>query len=304
MKRYFTTVLLLLTVLLNGCINEDWSLCKIDNCILKFDFENMNPGEEFADRIGCVDVFIFDSENKFVQHTVVDEASLRSFAGVGLELRPGEYRVVCLGNITGGSKLSAHAFGDHFDNSRIETTSTVSCDPIYYAPLIANCGPKGLTPVTDYTVYSIDVPKNGVVEKTYTFFRIHRGIHVYVKGFGAAVSPHVEVGPLPTKAAFNLALDTDTAPFGDQCTTTTIGSDDFEVAKIYSLPFDDPSTIDIRLLDMTTRVTEICAPINLGDYLTANPSADLDDIEIMLEFDNGNVTVSFPNWEDNNVSPI
>ena len=83
-------------VLLTSCIKEDLSDC--ERCTLTFFYEGDVNYDIFPQHITCVSLYVFDADNRVVQTKRIEQNELKAFLGTKLNLCPGAYRVIGVGN--------------------------------------------------------------------------------------------------------------------------------------------------------------------------------------------------------------
>ena len=89
--------LLLLGGLSTSCIREDLSDCFSTNTLL-LSYKGDGETEIFGDKICRVEMYVFDAENRCVANGVLPPNEVEARAAKLPQLKPGDYRIVCLGN--------------------------------------------------------------------------------------------------------------------------------------------------------------------------------------------------------------
>lgn len=306
MKRYYAALLLLILPLFSACLEQNMSLCGLDgNCILQFRMDN-GSGNVFDTRISSVDVLLFDAADNLIMQRRLNQAELNASDNTAtFTVDPGEYRVVCWGNVTTNSQLTPAAT---MPGCKIETTSTASGCPLYYAPNTVPVVTRGYTRAYPDD-HKIIVPAQQRVTKDLNFCRAHRSVNVYVKGFedlvgGVNIQPTVEIVNLPRQYDFKLTVDPSRTNFTQQVIPVTTPSGNMTMAAFHSPYYNIDNSVDINIYKTSTTALE--HTVNLLNYVTTNALTDLDEINILLEFNGGNVdvTIVMPNWNSSNVDPI
>lgn len=95
---------------LTGCLGEDYSGCLPPGCGIVFKYVNHTDNEttdRFLNDLKKVDLFIYDTNNKFVQRIEKDVASLaETNCRLQLDLTPGTYYISAWGNLSDEVNLS------------------------------------------------------------------------------------------------------------------------------------------------------------------------------------------------------
>lgn len=195
--------ILLYLVLMGGlstsCIKEDHSDCH-NVYRLAMSYKGDGTEEIFPERIGRVDLYVFDQQNNCVESFRLSESELQAQLVTLPPLTPGEYRVVCIGNAyeTRTDLAQMRFAAEDYVNG--ETTS--GNDSLYWSS-------------TDYSIEPFDAKKTEEV-RTALFASSHYDVSVEVEGLPAetkaAEKPVIElVGVSPYTDFTNKA-------FGDPTT--------------------------------------------------------------------------------------
>ena len=83
-------------VLLAGCIKENSDDC--ERCKLTFSYTGDVNYDIFQQKISCVSLYVFDDKNSLVQTKRIEQSDLKAYQGTKLNLSPGSYRIVGVGN--------------------------------------------------------------------------------------------------------------------------------------------------------------------------------------------------------------
>ncbi|MCD7935257.1 MAG: FimB/Mfa2 family fimbrial subunit [Tannerellaceae bacterium] len=138
MKRPGVGILVLWGVLLlvSGCIKENVDNCFRNAYLLSFIYYGDGTADIFDSKIESVRLYVFDTDGEYVTHYSVPETELADFQGTHPELQPGEYEVVCWGNVTGLSEIIGEesSLDQHFLYSRAYRLgeSITDVDSLYY----------------------------------------------------------------------------------------------------------------------------------------------------------------------------
>ena len=311
MKRYFAALLLLIIpAMVTSCwkTGEDWSLCGVDdNFTLVFRLEE-GSGETFADKIGTVDVILFDSSKQLYDYKRLNRSALDIFNGVTFTVDPGTYYVVCWANISDNSRLSELDENSNFENSFVEIVSAATGCPIYYAPYKTPVARAVTRADIDYTIYEVNVLPQKETVKELRFAKVHRTVQVYVKGFENlkdydGENPFVERINISGKYDFLLRADLTPRNLKMRSYPVTVNNEDMLLAQFYTalVPVTDNMDINIRY----GTDDRISTTVNLKQYITSNNITDDSVVPILVTYDeiDASVSVSLPSWAHNSVDP-
>lgn len=288
--------ILLVVLTMSGCIKEDLSDCPpAFNALLSFKYTGDNNDEGmFAKMIDGVNLYVFDKSGQFVIKQEINKSALIRFQGTQLNLNPGEYTIVCWGNLFEDTKVSNL---DVFD-------SAVVNHPNY------NVVGK-LIPTNDhlyYGKYHITVPQSGVVSGEILFKGAHINMEIFVQGLGLSgqkeLYPVIEVRNLMPQYGFDMEnrqpMQTTYQPnisYDEKLIAST--------AYFQVLRFADDNPVVIDIINPVTK--EIKASINLKDFMLTEGIA-IDDkneitISMLIEFADLGIKITVPNWEDTDITP-
>ena len=197
--------ILLYLVLMGGlstsCIKEDHSDCR-NVYRLAMSYKGDGVNEIFQEKIGRVDLYVFDQQNNCVESFRLSESDIQNRLVTLPPLTPGDYKVVCIGNAyetkvenLNSKDLTQMRFAAE-DYVNGETTS--GNDSLYWSS-------------TDYSIEPFDAKMKEEV-KTAVFASAHYDVSVEVEGLPtgtkAAQMPVVElVGVSPYTDFTNKAHD-------------------------------------------------------------------------------------------------
>lgn len=312
MKQCYAVLLLTIAALFSGCLKQNWDLCPLDgNCTLEFRLDE-GGNNILNDRINSVDVALFDTGNNFVAHRRLEKAELMVNNTVTFTVDPGDYRVVCWGNVLANSTMTVMDANAVMNLCCVETVSPKSGCPLYYAPFKSAYVTRfsGVyTRANDHSGHTITIPPRKRVTKVMEFARAHRSVNVYVKGFDDIVGLQnipatVEITKLPRRYDFFLNVDPARIDFKQQASPVSTPGGIMTLAKFNS-PFYDIKN-DIVINVYKTSDGSLAHTLNLLNHITTYALTNLDDIDILLEFDVSNtvVNVVLPNWNPSSVDPI
>jgi hypothetical protein len=319
---FFLLLPLFLLIAVSGCIMDDLSMCPSpDNLTVTFRVEAGVTGEmEVARRLNSVDVILFDGDGRFVEHRRVERTDLAIFPGARFTVVPGEYRVLAWANSASGSRLSTLVPGESLiDKGYMEMTG--AGDTLYYAPAKTNAYRGGAalraeeaTEDDPYALYRVNVPKGGgEVVKELLFTRAYRSISIYLKGLEHLQGGMEALGQIQAEAhnlstRYDLLFNTLTEKRNEirsfSGTLTPDGT--LPAVRFYSAYGPIGEDITFSIMHLPEEAASVL--IFLRDYLSDNPPASLDDIDILVEFfrtGEGNVQVSItlPDWSSHPIQP-
>ena len=171
MKIRYVISLIAAFSLLTGCIREDRSDCTCD-VLLSFIYMGDGDDDIFPEKIDQVNMYVYSAaDNSLAGEYVFDKDALTAEQGAHLHLFPGNYRIVCWGNM--------------FENTQVEKTyseakvaepvwfksdSYTGTDPLYFSDVEISV-PEALQDVTE----------------TCEFESSHIDMYVKLKGFKGAM---------------------------------------------------------------------------------------------------------------------
>lgn len=309
MKRYYAAPLLAIVLLLSGCFKQDYSDCTTpDNLVLKLDLKDDSGESRFSQNINSIYAVVYDTGNRYVAHAEVAKNALNQFAGVTFSVEPGDYRVVCWGNIDGNTAVRDMELG--FAESYLETVSGATGSALYYAPKKEPA--ERDTPITrsgdtDYSSYTVNVPAGRVTTHDVEFGRAHRKVKVYLKGYHTeheAAVPTVKINNQPLKTDFFLRTDESRRSYQSQPVPVTVQEGNM-IASSFCMPVA-PLTNEMTVEVVRASDSEIVASVDLKQYVEDN-SGKIDDIYefgVLIYFTlNGHVEVSVPGWSGGSLTP-
>jgi hypothetical protein len=320
---------LLWMVSLTACIGEDMSMCPVEaNLTLEFRFEAST--RSLTDQISSVDVLVFDHERRFVDSRRLEKDELAASPQARFTLWPGDYLVTAWANVASSSRLSPlEKYKTQLEDGFIEMTG--AGDSIYYAPARENlyttreaalrAGEEESEEGTDsdpYALHRIQVPRGGGrVVKELPFVRAYRSVNIYVKGVENLYALNSAIQPVSVEAR-NLAARYDLV-FNSQpsfrrnhtrlCSETFTPLGWMQAARLFMAYAPITNDIAFHLGNLPQDAPTL--PILLAEYLREHAVANLDDIDIMVEFSapkpgsltGVRVSITAPDWESRPVKP-
>lgn len=277
-----------------SCIREDLDDCTSTNRLL-FSYKGDGTTELFPDKIGRVELFVFDAENRCVNQSVVPQEEVAAQVTTLPPLAAGDYRIVCLGNThttrTEGLASGAYdrmlfAAGDYFDHKTVSGN-----DSLYYAS----------TPFTVLPYGSEEADRTQTVE----FASSHYDLLVEVAGVPelkarAGALPHIEVcGVAPCTDFENRAC----GAAADYLLDTEYEAG-LLTARANIMRHKNHGKVCVRL---TSAAGDRLAEVNFADFLAAHPVIDCSKHEVLIpiriEFKSGEVEIKLPEWYVEPVNP-
>lgn len=313
MKRYYAA-LIAVALLLPGCFKQDYSDCvDPDNFILMFDLRDAEGNSRFAENIHSIFAVVYDAGNDYVAHAKVTKNELNEFPGVGFVVEPGEYRVVCWGNVGENSRINGIKTALPLDECSLSTVSGASGCPLYYAPgkphsdrsepIVTRADGEDV----DYSAYAVTVPPKQITTKEINFCRAHRRVDVYVKGYEfiyGEATPMIRMCNQPISYDFLLRTCPTRRSYETTCSGTTRTDENMLLAS-----FNTPITglTDNMTVEVVRRSdSEVLTVVDLKQYVEQNASTITDTNEIAIQIrytESGHVEITAPDWGGKPVVP-
>ena len=285
-------------VLLASCIKEDMSDC--ERCTLTFYYEGDVNYDIFPQHITSVSLYVFDADNRVVQTKRIEQNELRAFQGTKLNLCPGEYRVIGVGN--------------QYDKTVVENVSSRNFSQIIFRH--PNAG-KGVVEGND-SLYlgskNIVIPEDYWYKDEVPFRSSHLKVSYTVKGYVDAGGDNAQ----STRAASLLELrvknllpqtDFENRAHGEEIMYNpelTLNPSNAEHKGYFNIMrHAKNSEVEFELVDKATQ--EVVHTLMLKDFLEKFPQIDVTKQEVLIpivvEFKNIGVTVTIPDWMIHDVTP-
>lgn len=308
MKLSVINLLLFSVCFFSGCIGEDTGSCPEiakNNLTLKFEHINNEGTDIFPEKIHRVDVFVFDTNGSFVKKQSVEKETLSVFPGTELNLDPGIYHIICLGNIYDKTSLSKFIKGsllsDAFINFGILNNLKIAkgADPLYFAPKISS------------QAFTITVPEQGTQTVTIPFSSIHIKIKVFIKGFedssaeGKELLPMIELNNIPSGCDFNIKTSNDFISYEN--VTEYKNVDEQKMATLeFNTPLLGTETL-AQLLIKKQSDQKTLTTISLKEFIRKHNISLTGTTEVVIpifvEYKSASVSVTLPSWEQVPVTP-
>lgn len=317
MKRYYAALALMFTLFMTGCLKQDYSDCfDEENVVLKFDLLNSDGTSIFADKIYGIDVMVYDANHHYVAQGRLSKTDLNEFPGIRFTLEPGEYRVVCWGNITNNSNIFGISDAGVFGECYLETVSDATGCPIYYGPekeitdrdtpIVVRGSGTGI----DNADHTLVVQPNKQNTKDILLTQAHRNIKVFVKGYETAVegaAPTVQMTDMPVRYDFQLRTCPSRKNYSSKAVNVETPSGAMQMTS-FNFPISESDFQEDMILNIIRDSDRgIETSVSLKDWVEENKSkiSDLLEFSILLIYDelNGMVTITVPDWGNEDVGP-
>lgn len=308
---------LLFLLLLSGCIKEDMDDCK-GSISLNFSYTADGSTQVFNEYIDeSVDLYVFDEDRRYILTRRIVGAELQGRHAT-LDLEPGRYHIVCVGNMGQMDEVKGLSPGNVADLTRTLLThkketenpdgTLTGEDPLYMG-------------TTD-----VEVKASDRLQQTVDFRSLHVNLVVQVKGAArdeAGATPSVPVWTkigirftgLPTETELSEGLTggplcdyvPPTGQFdpADRLLTTSLHVMRFDRRQggLSARQTDD----DIRLVVTNLTTGEPLETIDVMEFVTDN-DIDLDREEVTIGMlivisKDGDISVEVPDWDIEDVTP-
>lgn len=292
MKKYLYLLLLAPFVLLAGCIKEDYTDC--ERCTLTFSYTGDVTQDIFPDHITRVSLYVFDQDQRLVLTKQIEQNELKAFQGTKLNLNPGKYKVVGVGNC--------------FDKTEVVNTSSQDMTQIqFHHPNVPTGGKvEGNDPLY-LGQLDLTVPAEYWCEEDVPFRSSHLKVSYTVEDY--LENGSVGNGLLDLRVK-NLLPETDftNRPHGDKMTYTPelkINATGDHEGVFNIMRHTKDSDVEFELVKKSTG--EVLHTLALSDFLTMYPQIDVSKQEVLIpivvKFTNLGVTVTIPDWLIVDVDP-
>lgn len=208
---------------LSGCIWEDRSDCACD-VILAFRYYGDGDTDIFRDKIGKVNLYVYSADGHSLEGEYsFDAAALAESQGTHLQLRPGDYRIVCWGNV--------------LENTRVHTVYDEAkvAEPGFFGQGQSFSGTDDLY----FSSIEITVPETlADVVDTCMFECSHIDMMLKLKGFKGAIGARSEDGSITvTHKGCPAYTDFHNVPSREKCDVVPELKDDPDEADSYILEY-------------------------------------------------------------------
>lgn len=296
MKKMMLFNLCAALLLLVGCnsIKDNYEDC--ETVTLMFSYLGDGTMDIFQDKISSVSLYVYGADGSLHQTKTIGQNSLEAFQGTRLNLSPGSYSIVGVGNAFDKTTVENTAAASHsdrwFGNPNIEKGAVVGNDSLYL-------GKQQIT-VPEELWYTAHVP----------FRSSHYKVSYTVKGYVEQTPSKASESLLELKV-HNLLPKTDfnNRVFGDRITYTPqmdLNSNNADHQSYFNIMrHEDPANVEFELLDKKTG--ESLHTLKLADFLRQFPQVDITKQEVLIpieiEYRHTGVTITIPDWMINDVTP-
>ena len=301
MKKFLYLFLLASVVLLASCIKENYDDC--ERCTLTFSYTGDVARDIFPEHITRVNLYVFDNDGRLVQTKLIEQNELKAFQGTKLNLAPGTYKVVGVGN----------------GFNKTEVTNLSATDMTEIQMQHPNLG-KGDAIEGNDSLYlgqkEIIMPKNDWYEADVAFRSSHLKVSYKVEGYFENVSiDNSSATATPARPdalelrVKNLLPQTDftNSAGGDKTTYTPAFSlvggalnSNFNIMR-----HTKDSDVEFELVEKASG--NMLYSFTLADFLAQHQQIDLTKQEVLIpivvKFTNLGVTVTIPDWTNAPVTP-
>lgn len=286
-------------VLLTGCIKENMDDC--ERCKLTFTYLADVNEDVFPNHITSVSLYVFDSKDQLIRTKRLEQNDLKAYQGVNLNLNPGKYRIVGVGNcneLTEVYNTDARDMSQtHFRHPDCFDREVESNDSLYL-------GAKEIT-----------IPEEYWYKDNIRFYSSHLKVSYTVKDYVAVE----EAQPSATRAKTpnlelrvkNLLSQTDfnNRAYGEKVTYNPSLKFNSEDGDFYSyfhiMRHAADSDVLFELVDRD--IDEVIHTLALSDFLAKFDEIDVTKQEVLIPievvFKNLSVEVTIPDWMINDLTP-
>ena len=300
MKKLLHLCLTLVSfVLLASCIKENYDDC--ERCTLTFSYTGDVTYDIFPEHITSVSLYVFDANNRVVQTKRIEQNELKAFQGTKLNLEPGDYHIVGIGN--------------QFDQTIVENIPSADMSQIIFRH--PNTDGSGVVESNDplyLGILDITIPSDYWYEDDVPFRSSHLKVSYTVKGYvnpnAAQASSRAGDGYLELRVK-NLLPQTDfnNRAHGDKVTYDPVLGLNMENGDhegyFNIMRHAKDSDVEFELVDKASG--EVVHTLALADFLKEFTQIDVAMQEVLIpivvEFKNIGVTVTIPDWMINDVKP-
>lgn len=299
MKRLLLYIIMPLVsfVLLTSCISENMDDC--ERCKLTFSYLGDVDYDIFPQHITYVSLYVFDANNRVVQTKRIEQNELKAYQGTKLNLEPGAYRIIGVGNTYDKTVVDNVSSTDYskiiFHHPNAERGGVVEGNDSLYL------GAKDIVIPSDYW-YEDDVP----------FRSSHLKVSYTVKGYVNPEAKSTRAGEGYLELRVNNLLpqtDFNNRAHGEKMTydpvlTIQPGNGD-HTGYFNIMRHAKDSDVEFELVDKASQ--KVVHTLALKDFLEKFPQIDVTKQEVLIpiivEFKNIGVTVTIPEWMIHDVTP-
>ena len=296
MKKLQLFNLLAMLLLLWSCnsIKENYDNC--ETVTLTFSYLGDGTEDIFQDKISSVSLYVYGADGSLQQTKTIEQNNLKAFQGTRLNLNPGSYRIVGVGNALNKTSIeniaSSNGKDAYFGHPNVGTGMVDGNDSLYFGIQMIN--------VPEKLWYTAEVP----------FKSSHFKVSYTVKGYVQETNMKSGESLLELKV-HNLLPQTN---FNNQVCGSKITyspellynnqngnySGAFNIMRQESV-----SDIQFELIDKTLGTT--IHTLNLADFLNQFTQIDITKQEVLIpieiQYKHTGVIISIPDWMINDITP-
>jgi hypothetical protein len=310
-KTIITTAVLVFT--LSGCVKQVPEYCPPPTTV-SFDFV-LSSGEDFGERVTAVNAGVFDAAGNYLYTARVGKSDLESHEGMELSLAPGDYRLVFWANMNGSTNVEG------FDNEmegRLTHSDAVfnanrvvvgQTDPLFYAPFGELPPGSSRTSSGLHDYYPLTIEPDQFENHVISFIHAYRILEIFLVGLEEDEFPMVEIGGLPEGLSYT-GMTRLNGNVAQTRKTTRLFKDGqtYAMARLRAFRFDAPEDIEIVITDdddndaVSDPDGDEIYRIRLDEAIERF-SFDFGQITIQLvfKFNNGDVEITMPGWDTDDI---
>lgn len=209
----YMAVTLLTALLFSGCFSQDYALCPEEtdgpNLIVLPDLKDAGGTSIFSQEVTRMDVFLYDEAYRLISRTSRTDEDSEPLSRFEYQVDPGTYFVLCWANADEESALQKLTAGTYLWDSYLETVSSETASPLWYAPAkkIEDRPDRAGAWGEEMSLYRAVVRDGFVTEKRMDMTRAYREITIYLKNYTTYIEfdpAAVELTNLPVQYDFFL----------------------------------------------------------------------------------------------------
>lgn len=302
MKRFLYLYLLASVVLLASCIKENYDDC--ERCTLTFSYTGDVTWDIFPEQITRVSLYVFDDDERLVQTKLIEQNELKAFQGTKLNLGPGRYKIVGVGNGFNKTEVTNTSANDlteiQMQHPNLKSGKAIEGNDSLYL------GQK-----------EIIMPKDDWYEADVPFRSSHLKVSYQVVGYfenGAGQSASMRASAAKPDAlelrVKNLLPQTDFTNRANGDKTTYNPSFELVGGGVLDSYFNimrhtKDSDVEFELVEKASG--NVLNTLALKDFLAMYPQIDVTKQEVLIpivvKFTSMGVTVTIPDWMKVPVTP-
>jgi len=316
----------LILVALSSCLKENYDDCFDSSSGVILNYKLVERGKSnkdiFRNYINDVTMMIYDEDGKYVKSTRINESALNSFQGAKLNLSPGDYQIICFGNVKDNTLLEGYGKNTRIQDGLIryktvEDNKTYDGEEVFAAPRSAPG--SGSSGSFQPGLFNLTVLPDSIIEDTINFTPFHRHVEVYVQGYDedGELYPRIELTDITYGYDFKFQTLRDEHQIERRislektCTGSYSPTGPIAVSTFCTSYFDNDCSIDVMVknpssgnIKTTVNMKKFLADNNvvLDDYLTDQNETTIRILVTILN-DTGEIKITLPTWETKPVDP-